>query len=279
MEVGSGEWPFDFEHHGWCYVFDARSGMFYEPLTEFFYDTKTKIYYGNKKKAYYRYKAGQNPPFEEVFCWEALAKGESQAFREDIEKGESQLTLERVSQNPKIVINLKSTGCKGSSVEEPKPLDRAHIRSQKQPTLRKDNAGHKKCISANVNSSLAENACPQNAAASTSKVIKTARGEPICLLCMRKFPTINNLRVHEAVSRLHRENTIRKSRQPIRKAKTNKHLRGEEYQAILRQASETFPMLAKSTYSSTQAQITQKTFMLTALQRRRLGQKLQTEAR
>ncbi len=37
------EWPPHFESSCASYIFDARSGMFYEPASDFFYEPKTKL--------------------------------------------------------------------------------------------------------------------------------------------------------------------------------------------------------------------------------------------
>lgn len=47
------------------------------------------------------------------------------------------------------------------------------------------------------------------------KVPKTAKGEPICLLCRRKFLTLAKLAYHEKASKLHQENLLQyKKNQP-----------------------------------------------------------------
>ena len=40
----------------------------------------------------------------------------------------------------------------------------------------------------------------------TESVVKTSAGEPICTVCMRKFPNMENLRLHEKASALHKQN-------------------------------------------------------------------------
>ena len=43
-----------------------------------------------------------------------------------------------------------------------------------------------------------------------SKIPKTAKGEPICSLCQRKFPTLDKLFYHERVSELHKTNLAKR---------------------------------------------------------------------
>lgn len=62
------EWPPQFESHGRMFVFDKRSSMYYEPLSDFFYDPKTSLYYGNKLKTYFKYDSMYNPPFVAIYC-------------------------------------------------------------------------------------------------------------------------------------------------------------------------------------------------------------------
>ena len=59
-------WPPLFETNGAAYVFDARSGLFYEGLSDFFFDPKTKLYFGNKQQLYYMHCPSKQPPFVAV---------------------------------------------------------------------------------------------------------------------------------------------------------------------------------------------------------------------
>lgn len=59
-------WPPLFETDGAAYVFDARSGLFYEGFSDFFFDPKTKLYFGNKQQLYYMHCPGQQPAFVAV---------------------------------------------------------------------------------------------------------------------------------------------------------------------------------------------------------------------
>mmetsp|Transcript_340 Transcript_340/g.762 ORF Transcript_340/g.762 Transcript_340/m.762 type:complete len:378 (-) Transcript_340:442-1575(-) len=46
---------------------------------------------------------------------------------------------------------------------------------------------------------------------SSKKIKTTASGQPICVLCRRKFPTLEKLRQHEKLSALHKENLAKKA--------------------------------------------------------------------
>jgi hypothetical protein len=42
-------------------------------------------------------------------------------------------------------------------------------------------------------------------------IVKTKSGEPICALCMRRFPSIEKLRLHEIASALHKDNLAKRA--------------------------------------------------------------------
>jgi RNA-binding protein 5/10 len=48
-------------------------------------------------------------------------------------------------------------------------------------------------------------------AGTSEKIAKTAKGEPMCLLCKRKFPNVEKLRQHEQLSALHKDNLAKKA--------------------------------------------------------------------
>uniref|UniRef100_A0A7R9W9B1 G-patch domain-containing protein n=1 Tax=Pseudictyota dubia TaxID=2749911 RepID=A0A7R9W9B1_9STRA len=55
-----------------------------------------------------------------------------------------------------------------------------------------------------------------------SKVTKTPDGKPICLLCRRKFASLEKLRQHERVSALHKQNLAKKKAAAEEEAKKKK---------------------------------------------------------
>jgi hypothetical protein len=56
--------PPNFDTNGGSYVFQAKSGCFLEPTTEFYYDPKHKRYYCAKDGNYYTHDASADPPFK-----------------------------------------------------------------------------------------------------------------------------------------------------------------------------------------------------------------------
>lgn len=71
------KWPPLFETDGAAYVFDARSGLFYEGHSDFFFDPKTKLYFGNKQQLYYMHCPGEQPAFVAVQNCENTAPTET----------------------------------------------------------------------------------------------------------------------------------------------------------------------------------------------------------
>lgn len=185
------EWPPCFHIDGSAFVFDNRSAMFYEPESNFFYDPKSKLYYGNRKGAYYRYDKSQSPPFVEVQKLSGAATGG------DTTQDASQVTVEPIQNTltkpkPTIAINLKTLKKakqhKGSLQKKVAPVV-SKVEKQRIANIEKWN---EKQAELKPESSL--------------NIRTTVKGEPICTICKRKFPTIEKLRLHERASELHKAN-------------------------------------------------------------------------
>lgn len=165
-------WPPEFETNGSKYVFDNRSEMFYEGKSDFFYDPKTKLYYGNAQQTYYQYKSDEGK-------FVAVDKPK-----------EPELQAVAVPEPKKISIHLKTKSLKKpKKTKDPKIGDKAakqHANDMvkwKERQQQQQEGGHK-----------------------TSAIVRTAKGEPICTLCRRKFPTLEKLQYHEQMSTLHKDN-------------------------------------------------------------------------
>eukprot|EP00980_Cylindrotheca_fusiformis_P011109 scaffold2553_cov138-Cylindrotheca_fusiformis.AAC.17 len=190
-ELEEREWPPCFDIDGSAFVFDNRSAMFYESQSDFFYDPKSKLYYGNKKGAYFRYDKSEKPPFVEV------QKMAGKSADGGIAHDASEVTVEPIQNTlakpkPAIAINLKIA----KKSKQPKGL----LQKKVAPTVSKV---EKERI-ANIekwNEKQAE-LKPESA----QKIRTTSKGEPICTLCKRKFPSIEKLRLHEKASELHKSN-------------------------------------------------------------------------
>lgn len=70
--------------------------------------------------------------------------------------------------------------------------------------------GHNSGSSPQTNSTLSPQ-CMTAGAVNLNKVVKTAKGQPICILCRRKFASLEKLRQHEQVSDLHKKNLAKKA--------------------------------------------------------------------
>jgi len=56
-------WPPLFETNGGAYVFQAKTGCFLDPTTDFFYDPRAKLYYSGRDGGYYCHDPALSPPF------------------------------------------------------------------------------------------------------------------------------------------------------------------------------------------------------------------------
>lgn len=202
-------WPPCFDSNGSAFVFDTRSGMFYESGTEFFYDPVSKLYYGNKQGAYYRYDDDKKV-FEEVQKVDAAKAEEALAPTPvvDVAAKPSEAQEKKAAISIKLKtkslasakVHKKSTKTKvkaSSTTTDPAPrAAKKHAAdlakwSERQAEKRQE---HEK-----------ESPAPEPAQ-DAKKIATTAKGEPICLLCRRKFATLAKLEYHETASDLHKEN-------------------------------------------------------------------------
>ena len=192
------EWPPCFDTNGQDFVFDVRSAMFYEAESDFFYDPKSKLYYGNKQKAYYRHVAGQRPPFEQVQKVEANTTVEPVVLNTQPAKDNN--SKASTTQKKTITISLKTKSLPKSKT---KSEDKNQVPCVPAPLLKKHEADMEKWSERQVEKKQQQS---QPEESKQQQVAKTAKGEPICLLCKRKFPNLEKLQYHERVSKLHKDN-------------------------------------------------------------------------
>jgi hypothetical protein len=186
--------------------------MFYESRSDFFYDPKSKLYYGNKKGAYFRHDDTTNPPFIVVHRM-VPAAGTTEST-----PGDSSAPGEDATATAKAVIAIK---LKTKKIKKPKGTTDAkvvHIVSKvhKEQVANIEKWSEKKAeiqadqpvLPSSTPKAPATTIVPRPspAAADHAKVAKTAKGEPVCTICRRKFLTIDKLRLHEKVSELHKQN-------------------------------------------------------------------------
>jgi RNA-binding protein 5/10 len=181
--------------------------MFYENESDFFYDPKSKLYYGNKSQIYYRYDPFATPFFVEVQKIDE-SKMTVASENEIIHAPGKPSSTE--SKPPTISINIKSKSLKVKKkqrTEDIKP-DRATpavsipFRAKKKHETDMEKWSNRQTEKQHD----VERPVLGSVPAISSKVTRTANGEPICVLCQRKFPNLEKLKVHERASKLHQEN-------------------------------------------------------------------------
>lgn len=230
------DWPPSFDTEGASYIFDSRSGMFYHPPSDFFYDPKTKLYYSNKKAQYFHFVGGEDAnaiPFLPVQAGEngaATVEGASESSNPD--SLDKKCAVPNTEQKPKIAISLKTkvTNPPVKSLNEVAAFEKSKLHEQKK-AVRKDSThltaetsppvipqSHKKHEedmekwSGRVKELHKEDESANANGSSTSRKIKrTASGQPICLLCRRKFASVEKLEQHEKLSALHKANLAKKT--------------------------------------------------------------------
>lgn len=210
------EWPPCFETNGHSYVFDNRSGMFYEGESDFFYDPKSKLYYGNKKLAYFRY----NPDnitnhFEELENSNNSDEHGKKTTSDDLNLEPVLLTgtkdtVDNKTKIGSISITLKTKTLKSNKLKKEK-IDTQVVAVPKQHAADIEKWTERQVEIRNEKKDVAEAVVDEaivtpEASVEAKKIETTEKGEPICLLCRRKFPTIAKLRYHEKASTLHQEN-------------------------------------------------------------------------
>jgi hypothetical protein len=192
------EWPPQFESNGTAFVFDTRSSMFYQAESDFFYDPKSKLYYGNKKGTYYRYDSTVEPPFEQVQNVDAQKGAATDLEAEPALAPLPKPGSAKADTGKKVIsINLKTKSLKNKKNNKAKDPSIASGESDQVPArLPKQHAKDiDKWSDRQVEKRVEER-----------QIQRTAKGEPLCPLCRRMFPTVEKLLYHEQVSKLHKEN-------------------------------------------------------------------------
>jgi len=225
------EWPPSFEKDGSAFVFDSRSAMFYEPLSDFFYCPKSKLYYGNKKKTYFRYEKTKKPPFvqvQKITTKELEQHGENGGVsqeiiinrkKDDVANDKNQASI--VSK-PKIAIKLKTKKVKSSSTVTATTTESTAttISRVKKEQIANIEKWTEKQVELKQSDDFSKT--------ETTKVRTTAKGEPICFVCRRKFPSTDKLRLHEKSSELHKKNLLKLQEKEQRKDScTKRQIKGK----------------------------------------------------
>jgi RNA-binding protein 5/10 len=213
--------------------------MFYEPASDFFYDPKTKMYYSNKKQKYFHFIKGMDPEFQAVESQQQVdgfgagVSGRATSIASDAAANQS---ITEGSEKSKIAISLKTTALSSSSATQTPASSTSLERSRLIEKLRKASSApvpptpaeaqvdkkHAKNMDVWTNrikemkGEAPDSAATQQATEPTP-VKTTASGQPICILCRRKFADIEKLRRHEKLSVMHKENTAKKAASDAKK--------------------------------------------------------------
>ena len=220
--------------------------MFYDAKSDFFYHCNSKLYYSNKKQAYFRLVEGmESPAFEKVAGASDLqtsdrgtvnlkpaddgnksikihirskslsksrAHSESQAkvmadkpLELDKKRREQLMNAEKWNQLSLKTSLLHSQVAASTSVL-PKPLVTAGGSERTKSTIAatRDTSGELRHVSKD-----------QEVKAQHITVATTSTGQPICLVCKRKFSTLEQLRRHEERSELHKSNLVKSEARTI----------------------------------------------------------------
>jgi RNA-binding protein 5/10 len=224
------EWPPSFDEEGSAFVFDSRCAMFYESESDFFYDPKSKLYYGNKQGLYYHYKP-ESKSFEAVTSKSESASQSSATDPEPIltsstsgSAGDGGGGKKSISIKIKTKVLKKNdhpdTAKTSSSTDVDEPVRKKHAMDIEKWTARTQElkASDTALAIAKKNATATTTTANQpptavGSAASDDAVPRTPNGEPICLLCRRKFPTLEKLKYHVDVSQLHKDNLAKQASQ------------------------------------------------------------------
>jgi OCRE domain len=226
------EWPPSFDEEGSAFVFDSRCAMFYESESDFFYDPKSKLYYGNKQGLYFHYKP-ESKSFEPVS--EISSQG-SAADPEPILASSTSGGAGGKSEKKSISITIKTKVLKKNDNPDPSTAKISPAEGVEEPVRKKHAMDIEKWtartqelkandraapVARNSTASTTTTATQPTAAAAAAAVVRsvpsddavprTPKGEPICMLCRRKFPTLEKLKYHEDVSQLHKDNLAKQA--------------------------------------------------------------------
>jgi RNA-binding protein 5/10 len=196
-------WPPPFEDSGSAFVLDNRSGMFYEAESDFFFDPKSKMYFGNKQRAYYTYDA-ELKRFQKVENINEAPVPSSEATTTDLVPIMDGSAFKGADSQRAISIKLKTkrlpsktTKISGNSLEHENVATKHAVDIEKWSIRQSERR---------VETGVVYHR--------TEKIIKTVHGNPVCLLCRRKFATVEKLRRHESESELHQRNLLSSKTMP-----------------------------------------------------------------
>lgn len=188
------QWPVDFEAYGAAYVFQPKSGVFYDPNTLFYYCPKSKLYYDEVKGTYFQHTPSTDPPFTPFHppppTDAPLALEETPV--EDVPKVHKPVVMSLGSKHKKKEAALLAPAVIITPAKKAnEDINKWSERQQEVASLHKS-----------------ETRLPPTSAETKKEV---SSDKPVCLLCRRQFASLEMLQRHEQESKLHAENLAKAS--------------------------------------------------------------------
>lgn len=183
-------WPTPFaEASGSAFVLDNRSGMFYEAKSDFYYDPKTRLYFNNNNRTYYTYNV------------------ETKRFQRTEKSGDAPGPTDTTDLVPimdtthvsKTMESVKTISIKLTTKTSRKQVQKLSTESSDAMKVARKHAVDMEKWSVRQSEKTKQST-------NQEKVIRTVKGNPVCLVCRRKFKSLEVLRRHEASSKLHQTN-------------------------------------------------------------------------
>eukprot|EP00644_Phytophthora_capsici_P016114 jgi/Phyca11/568292/estExt2_Genewise1.C_PHYCAscaffold_280248 len=186
-------WPLPFETAGGSYVYVSEYGLYWEPESLFYYDAHTKVYYNSFSGAYYRC---VNPRSSGAAAFQVFA---APVPVDDELYNEATAVKTPPSSKQALSLSLKKDKKKGAGIS-------FAIKTSAIGMKRKS----------------ADDIAKWSQLSSVIDALTNVPQEvPICLLCRRKFGSLEMLHKHEKLSKLHLTN--------LAKAKENKQHVAAQY--------------------------------------------------
>ncbi|KAJ0406439.1 hypothetical protein ATCC90586_001918 [Pythium insidiosum] len=257
IEQPKKPWPLPFDVGGGMYVYKSDVGLYYDNDSMFFYDPHTRLYWSRFTGVYYTCRDSEHAVFEAVVpplpsddapFQPASRQPNAAAAQADTSvpatgaPASIALTLTKKDKKKPIVLAIKSASTASAFASAADPVARSEPSSLAHgpsaaaanavPIGSATTAGMKKKNALDIakwSQRQREVAAPgdvpavgQPAPAAVASVVEDVPSEvPICLLCRRKFASVEQLRKHEAKSKLHAEN--------LAKAKQDKQVIAAQY--------------------------------------------------
>ena len=225
--------PAPFETCQADYVLDPTTGYFYEEWSDFFHDPKSKLYFYNGSKRYYSFDKDDDRYISVKDEYGKLKMKISQGKEAEVDKGNDLIVqalqgsqkTEAAGGKLKISIMIKQKPKKGKKSERKDESGRSRKeimavakRIEEQTQKQKKHSDDIEKWSKRVKESEggAESTDNKNFAHShafanpiNGKIKKTKSGKPVCLLCKRKFVSVEKIEQHVLLSELHKYNLSR----------------------------------------------------------------------